>query len=168
MKLAKLLKKHDIRVVFAESCTAGYAAARLARTPGISQHLCGSFVVYRTLQKQKVLNLPQTYVDKYTTESEEVADWLAKMACQITEEAHWSASIVGHLGPDSPASKDGIVYISVRCSDGTAHSFEHKLLKQSRKSRMKEAAKLLLKNLKTVIEIHLKCVKIKIDRLPSE
>ena len=55
--VAEQLKAQNIRVVFAESCTAGLIAATLARVPGISNHLCGSAVVYRNETKTAWLSV---------------------------------------------------------------------------------------------------------------
>ena len=51
-KLAETLEQlGDQKVVFAESCTCGMAAALLGEVPGISNYFCGSQVVYRDLSK---------------------------------------------------------------------------------------------------------------------
>lgn len=151
MKLAKLLSKHGLKIAFVESCTAGMASALLARTPGISEHLCGSFVVYRANQKKRVLNISQDLIDKHTTESQEVVRQLAQNAYEITAEAHWVAAIVGDLGPGASEDKDGKVHICIYGSPKIeCNTFT--LKKKKRTSRMVEASKLLLNTLKSVLE----------------
>ena len=66
-RLASLLKVLDVRVAFAESCTAGLVAASLARTPGISQWLCGSAVVYRDATKAAWLDRKSTRLNSSHT-----------------------------------------------------------------------------------------------------
>ena len=51
-RLARRLIQHKLRLVLVESCTGGMISAMLARTPGISESLCGSWVVYREKSKQ--------------------------------------------------------------------------------------------------------------------
>ena len=47
VRVATLLKQKNVKVVFAESCTAGLVAESLARVQGISEHHCGGMVFYR-------------------------------------------------------------------------------------------------------------------------
>ena len=50
-EVARLLADRRHKLVLAESCTAGLAAAALGGVPGISNWFCGSAVVYRTETK---------------------------------------------------------------------------------------------------------------------
>ena len=49
--------------MLAESCTGGLVAATLAQIPGISEHLCGSAVVYRAPTKSAWLGIDQRLLD---------------------------------------------------------------------------------------------------------
>lgn len=107
-----LLSKLGAKVVFAESCTAGRVAATFATVPGASNYLCGSFVTYRPRMKRKLLGVKRKMLRKYTAESPEVAREMALGALENSN-ADWSASIVGHFGPNSPIGKDGRVWIAI-------------------------------------------------------
>lgn len=166
-KLFNILEKKDKKIVLAESCTAGLASASLGLIPGVSKYLCGSFVVYRPLQKQNILNVPSCMISEFTPESKEVVDWLAKEALTLTPEAHCSGAIVGHLGPDSPNEKDGHVWISVynKRSDSSQTirplstfdlDYSHvsnKLNSDNRKGRMIEAVNLMFETIKDLIGV---------------
>ena len=111
--LAQILMQNDLRIVLAESCTAGLAAAALARTPGISNHLCGSAVVYRPATKESWLGVSTDDLVQYSAESEPVTRQLALGVLERTEEADFAAAITGHLGPGAPAAVDGVVFCAV-------------------------------------------------------
>ncbi len=115
--VARFLKAAGLRIVFAESCTAGLVSATLARVPGISEHHCGSAVVYRLDTKAKWLGVPEAMLIDPGPVSEEVAAAMAEGVLQVTPEADLAASITGHLGPDAPEGFDGLVYVGIasRC-----------------------------------------------------
>ncbi len=112
-ELAGLLATHDLKLVFAESCTAGMASATLAQVNGISSHLCGSAVTYRPQTKKDWLWVRAPTIKKCTCESEEVACEMAHGVLARTKEANWSASVVGHFGPGAPEDKDGVIWVSI-------------------------------------------------------
>lgn len=109
-RLAATLAERGVRVVFAESCTAGLVSAMLAGVPGVSEHLCGSAVVYRLDTKARWLGVPRELLDNPGPVSAEVASAMARGALERTPEAHVAASITGHLGPHAPPELDGLVF----------------------------------------------------------
>src|SRR5688572_6217587 len=112
-EVARLLQSTGRRLVLAESCTGGLVAATLARVPGISEHLCGSAVVYRAATKSAWLGIdPRLLHDPAIGPvSAEVTRELALAVLEQTPEADLSAGVTGHLGPDAPPALDGVVYI---------------------------------------------------------
>lgn len=111
--LAQVLMQNDLRMVLAESCTAGLASAALAQTPGISNHLCGSAVVYRPATKESWLGVSPADILQFSAESEPVTRQLALGVLKRTEEADFAAAITGDLGPGAPAAADGVVFCAV-------------------------------------------------------
>lgn len=115
--LAKEVVKHltsmGEKIVLAESCTGGMVSACMASVPGVSNYFCGSFVTYRPRSKRKWLDVAKKTIDRCTTESDEVAGEMAVGALEKTPEAQWSAAVVGHLGPDSPEEKDGMIHLCI-------------------------------------------------------
>lgn len=110
---AEFLVDLNERVVFAESCTGGMIASNMAAVPGISNYLCGSFVTYRADSKRRWLGVGKKTINAFSTESGEVAEEMAIGALEFTPEANWALSIVGHLGPDAPQEKDGVIWICI-------------------------------------------------------
>ena len=147
-RLAARLAETKKRIVLAESCTAGLAAATLARVPGISNWLCGSAVTYRESTKVQWLGVLPSDLRHETAVSEVVARQMATGALHRTPEADVAVSITGHLGPNAPAESDGLVFIgcAVRRPDGTIREWASRLLltERIRLPRQQEAASLLL------------------------
>jgi PncC family amidohydrolase len=122
---AKLLIKNRESLVLAESCTGGLIAASLARTPGISQALAGSFVVYQPESKVAWLNIPKSALKRAPDSvSDEIAGSMALSALEQTPHATISAAITGRLGPSKSKedrAKDGHAWIALvrRAGKGT-------------------------------------------------
>jgi PncC family amidohydrolase len=106
-----LLKKTQQVLVAAESCTAGLIAATLARMPGMSAYLAGSFVVYQVDSKVAWLGVPPELIREHDVVSAEVAECMASQALKKTIHATAAISITGHLGPNAPRSLDGVAWI---------------------------------------------------------
>ncbi|MBC7691609.1 MAG: nicotinamide-nucleotide amidohydrolase family protein [Methylotenera sp.] len=102
-----------MRIVFAESCTGGLIAATLAQIPGISDHFCGSAVVYRNATKNQWLGVTSRSLEKWGAVSREVSIQMAKGVLKKTREAQISASITGFLGPSGPKKELGHAFISI-------------------------------------------------------
>ena len=148
-QVAKLLAQTGRLVVFAESCTAGFVAASLSQIPGISQYLCGSLVVYQNDTKHFWLGIDKQTLENPGAVSQLVATEMAERALAMTPQAHFAASITGHLGPKAPAKLDGIVYVALsqrkRGTKGLQTSVRrHRLTNKSRQARQREAAGLVL------------------------
>jgi nicotinamide-nucleotide amidase len=107
------LQQTGHRLVLAESCTAGLVASMLGTLPGISNHWCGSLVVYRPESKAEWLSVDRELwmAGGPGIVSEAVALGMARGALAVTHEATLAASITGHLGPDAPPAEDGLIWI---------------------------------------------------------
>lgn len=146
--LVEQLQRQDRRLVLAESCTCGRAAAELGLIPGVSRYLCGSWVVYRAASKSNWLGLDAQRLDEISTESLACSQMLAEAALQRTEEATIVGAVTGDLGPGVSEEADGVIYIvtglrepsgEVRWSQQQFH-----LKKLNRDERQLEAAQQLL------------------------
>lgn len=141
--LADTLASCNSRLVLAESCTAGLISSTLAQFAGISQHLCGSAVVYREQTKAKWLGVSEDDITRYSAVSNPVAQQMALGVLQLTPEADLAASITGHLGPNAPDGFDGLVFIAIAARGGDAtrsQVWRHELQQTDRISRQQEAA----------------------------
>ena len=115
LRVRDRLRDSGDRLVLAESCTAGLVAAELGQIPGISEFLCGSMVVYRTLTKAAWLGISQDplFHPDIGPVSAQVTMSLAEAVLIQTPEATISAAITGHLGPGAPPSLDGQLFFAV-------------------------------------------------------
>ena len=107
--LVRVLKRHSVQLVLAESCTGGMAAATLAQIPGISKNLCGSSVVYQSETKHHWLKIPRKAMRQSGTESLKMSQMLASKVLKLTPHATVSASITGDLGP---TGNPGVIFIA--------------------------------------------------------
>jgi PncC family amidohydrolase len=148
-EVARLLSVRSEKLVLAESCTSGLIASTLGKIPGISSNFCGSAVVYRADSKKNWLGVSQQVITKHTTESHEVSERIAIGILKNTPEADWSIGIVGHLGPDAPKEKDGMIFLTFvrRTKRGKIKIKEtvaHKLTCEPRVARQEEATEVAL------------------------
>jgi nicotinamide-nucleotide amidase len=113
------LKRCRQRLVLVESCTSGLCCAMLGHAPGISEVLCGSFVVYRNGSKSQWLGIDDSLLQNphIGPVSDEVTRLLACAALERTPEATLAVAITGHLGPYGPMSRerelDGTVFMAI-------------------------------------------------------
>ena len=112
-RVANLLKKRGLKVVFAESCTGGLVAGALTRVPGISEYHCGGMVVYRNATKQAYLGISKKLLENPGPVSAEVAIEMATRVLDLTREADVAAAVTGHLGPGAPPEFDGVIFFAI-------------------------------------------------------
>lgn len=147
-RLAAQLAATGTRLVLAESCTGGLAAAALTRVPGISRWFCGSAVAYRERTKVAWLDVDPAELARDSAVSGPVTGAMACGALRRTGEAHVAAAITGHLGPDAPPGDDGRVWVAVADRRGgevvVAALQDHQLATRARGDRQREAAAYLL------------------------
>jgi PncC family amidohydrolase len=110
--IVKTLIDESLCVAFAESCTAGLVADVIARIPGASQVLWGSFVTYSVDAKIKLLGIDPLLIEKYGAVSEECALAMAEGALNKSG-ADLALSVTGLAGPDGDGSANpvGTVWI---------------------------------------------------------
>ncbi|WP_197356649.1 CinA family protein [Aureliella helgolandensis] len=125
-ELRDLLESSNRRLVLAESCTAGRVAATLSCLAGISQWLCGSFVVYRSNSKAQWLDIPTSILidPEIGPVSPLASQMLAEAILQRTPESAIAVAVTGDVGPGAPPKTDGRVFIAIRLRDGRSQEFE--------------------------------------------
>lgn len=152
-KLGAELKARQLKLVLAESCTGGMAAAALTDVPGISAHFCGSMVTYRDATKADWLGVSRDVLanPKLGAVSPVVAEEMCLGALDRTSEADLAAAITGHLGPDAPAGLDGTIYIGVAWRSGSPPLIQRRTLtevlrtsRSPRHARQRQATEILL------------------------
>ena len=157
-RIQQLLEANQQQLVLAESCTAGLAAARLGRLPGISTNFCGSAVVYQEGTKQDWLDLPADLLADHGAVSEPVAGQMAARSLDQTSAATLALSITGHLGPAAPADLDGQVFVGLALQQPTGQAstvlvIGRRLEPAGREDRQRMAADYLLETTLRALQV---------------
>jgi nicotinamide-nucleotide amidase len=128
--LARLLideaRGRSLRVVTAESCTAGLVAGAICAIPGASDIFDRGFVTYSNRAKQEMLGVPGDLIADMGAVSEPVARMMAEGALENSN-AHIAVAITGVAGPGggTPMKPVGTVHIATaRANQGLMHRAE--------------------------------------------
>ncbi len=117
-QLVESLKRLSIKVVLVESCTCGRAVAALGTISGVSQYLCGGWVVYRSETKSQWLGLDPAWLAQVSTESLACSQALATAGLRNCPGARLALSITGDLDPSAPTDKQGRVFVAAALRGG--------------------------------------------------
>ena len=124
---ALALERANLKLVLAESCTAGLVAGLLGGVPGISRFLCGSMVVYQEATKRAWLDIPDDLLAEFGTVAAEISEALAASILKRTPAADLAVAVTGHLGPAAPEELDGKVFVAIRFRDGESRAADCRL-----------------------------------------
>jgi nicotinamide-nucleotide amidase len=114
-KLIKLLIEKKLTVSFAESVTCGLASHQLNITEGTSKIFMGSIICYNEKVKMNLMKVKPSLIKKYSAESQEVTDALAKNLPQLID-ADIYVAITGldaDGGSENPEKPVGTVFFSL-------------------------------------------------------
>ena len=112
-QLVELLKKHDLSIATAESCTGGLVSTMLVDVPGVSQVFKEGFVTYSNKAKRRTLDVSKSTIRKEGAVSEQTAKEMAVGAAMMAD-ADVAVSVTGNAGPEAEEEKPvGLVYIGV-------------------------------------------------------
>lgn len=78
LECSRLMAEKGFTIAFAESATAGWLCSEFALAPESGTILKGGIVCYDASLKESLLAVPHDLIEKYTPESIEVTDELAK------------------------------------------------------------------------------------------
>ena len=128
MAVVRLLKKYDLTVTTAESCTGGMLAARLVNVPGVSDVFREGYITYSNKAKRRLLDVNKSTLKKYGAVSEQTAKEMAVGGVFATG-ADVCVATTGIAGPDGGTEEKpvGLVYISCNLKDKvTVERFQFK------------------------------------------
>jgi len=119
-KLFELLKKYNLTISTAESCTGGLIAAAITNVSGSSSFFGTGVVTYVNQAKMKLVGVKKETLDQYGAVSEQTAIEMADGVLKLAE-SDVSVAVTGIAGPtggtvDKPV---GLVYIGVSGKNGT-------------------------------------------------
>jgi len=116
--VGKLLKKNNLQLAVAESCTGGLISKKLTDTPGSSAYFLGGVISYANSLKSGYLDVPVKLLERFGAASREVAEAMAAGVKKNTL-ADIGLAVTGVAGPDG-GTKDkpvGTVYIGISTSE---------------------------------------------------
>jgi nicotinamide-nucleotide amidase len=121
--LIKTLKEKKLTLAMAESMTCGLAAHKLSTCPGTSDVFAGSVVCYTPEVKKSLFRIPQTRIDRYSCESKEITEILAKNLSGLIKADIYGA-ITGLASAGGSETKDkpvGTVFFAVSYKNKVYH-----------------------------------------------
>lgn len=112
--LVETLKKEQLTISFAESCTGGSIAAAITKIAGASEIFKGSVVSYSNEIKTKILNVSEDILNTHGAVSKECTEQMVKAVQQIMQ-TDIALSISGIAGPSggTPEKPVGTVWMSL-------------------------------------------------------
>lgn len=116
--LVALLKENNLKISFAESCTAGLIASKIGEISGASNVLNESYVTYSNVAKHKLLGVDNIILEKFGAVSSETAMEMAKGVKDVSG-ADIGISVTGISGPTGGTETKplGLTYIGVCYKD---------------------------------------------------
>lgn len=146
----ELLKKNDLIVTTAESCTGGMIASRLVDVPGCSEVFAEGYITYSNKAKRKLLNVSKTTLRKYDAVSRQTAREMA-IGAAFAANADVSVSVTGLAGPDGGTEKRPVGLVFIGCYMNDRVTVEEHHFRGERNEIRAQAAMSALKLLKSVI-----------------
>jgi nicotinamide-nucleotide amidase len=113
--LIKTFRENELTIALAESMTCGLAAHQLSTVKGTSDVLRGSIVCYHPDVKTDLIGVSNSLIKKYSAESQQVTDELAKKLKKLID-ADFHAAITGLASGGSSEEKGkppGTVFFTV-------------------------------------------------------
>ncbi len=112
--VGNLLKKRNLSMGVAESCTGGMIGEKITRTAGCSVWFSGGVIAYSNQLKETLLGVERELLDNYGAVSEQVAMSMAAGLADIAR-ADITVSVTGIAGPDGGSREKpvGTVYIGL-------------------------------------------------------
>jgi len=117
-KVSDELKKHQVTIATAESCTGGLLAHTLTNISGSSEYFDQGVISYSNTSKMELLGIPAQLIKNYGAVSKQVAIAMAK-AIQQRAQVDIGIATTGIAGPTG-GTKDkpvGLVFIGVSTKD---------------------------------------------------
>lgn len=118
------LRRRDMKLVVAESCTGGLIGHRMTDVPGSSDYYLGSVVAYAYEAKERLLGVRHETLARYGAVSSEVVLEMARgvrqaLAGEFPLERLVGASVSGIAGPGGgmPGKPVGTVWIGLSAPD---------------------------------------------------
>lgn len=119
-KLFELLKKYNLTISTAESCTGGMIASAITDVSGSSEFFGTGIVTYSNEAKMNLIGVSKETLEQYGAVSEQTAKQMAEGVLKLADSSI-SVSVTGIAGPTGGTAEKpvGLVYIGVSGRYGT-------------------------------------------------
>ncbi len=150
-KVSEVLRRKNLKLATAESCTGGMVAAAITALSGASDVFERGFITYSNESKTELLQVPAKLISTHGAVSAEVAQAMAEGALKNSR-ADIAISITGIAGPDGGSAEKpvGMVHIGYALKNGKAgsvHNLFEGTREEIRKQSVSAALKIILENL---------------------
>ena len=147
-KIVKLLRKKNLKISFAESCTGGLLSSIITSISGSSKVFTLGLVTYSNQSKINILKVPKKTIMKYGAVSHETCLSMVKNLNKIAK-TNISVSITGVAGPKGGTKQKpvGLVYIGIKKGNKTLikkYLFKNKRRVSIQNSTVNKALNLIL------------------------
>ena len=147
-KIIKLLRKKNLKISFAESCTGGLLSSSITSISGSSKVFTLGLVTYSNLAKTKILKVNKKILIKHGAVSYETCLSMVKNLSKISK-TNICLSITGVAGPRGGTEEKpiGLVYIGIKRGNKTIikkNLFKNKNRSSIQKSSVNQAHKMIL------------------------
>ncbi len=131
MAVVRLLKKYELTVATAESCTGGLVAGRIVNVPGSSEVFREGFVTYSNKAKRRHLDVSKSTIKKYGAVSKETAREMAVGGAFATD-SDLCVAVTGLAGPDGGTEEKPVGLVYMACCMGDKVTVEKYQFKGNR------------------------------------
>ena len=114
-KVVNLLRKKNLKISFAESCTGGLLSSSITSISGSSKVFTIGLITYSNQAKINILKIPKKIIKNYGAVSYETCLYMVKNLYKISK-TDVSVSITGIAGPKGGTKEKpiGLVYIGIK------------------------------------------------------
>lgn len=131
MAVVRLLKKYELTLATAESCTGGLVAGRIVNVPGSSDVFKEGFVTYSNKAKRKHLDVSKSTLKKYGAVSKETAREMAVGGAFATD-SDICVAVTGLAGPGGETEEKPVGLVYMACCMGEHVTVERYQFKGNR------------------------------------
>ena len=119
-KIVNVLRKKELKISFAESCTGGLLSSSITSVSGSSKVFTIGLVTYSNQSKISLLKVPKKIISKHGAVSYETCLSMVKNLNKISK-TNISVSITGIAGPKGGTKKKpvGLVFIGIKKGNKT-------------------------------------------------
>ncbi|HUZ12891.1 MAG TPA: nicotinamide-nucleotide amidohydrolase family protein [Caulobacteraceae bacterium] len=122
-RVARRASRRGVKLVTAESCTAGLLASLITDVEGCAHVFDRGFVTYSDAAKRQMLGVPQALLNACGAVSAAAARAMAEGALAASD-GDLALAVTGFAGTGEPGDEPGLVHFAVARRDGQTRALE--------------------------------------------